>query len=388
MTPQISLAVIDSDDRARNDAMAILRSFGDKVGVLAATADLKEGMKIFQAAPPQIVMLQVNEIEQGVKETSFLVSNFPNTTVFVTAADKNPDWILRLIRAGAGEYLTMPVVAKELAEAMQKVSRLHAQKVGQNSIKGAVITVYNPSAGMGTTTIAVNLAATLALQGKQVALIDLNLLSADVATFLDLAPRYTLANVIAKTGQIDASFLKSVIVPHVSGVHVLNGPRDLRDADSILPKLLQEVISVLQTIFDYTIIDTGGQLSGCNQRIFDCSDQILFTTVLNLPALINAKRYLATMNNEGFGPDKVRLVVNRLLAKDDMKIADAEKILNAKTYHTVPNAYAEAKTSINKGEPLVSCYPRSPVTKALEELAGKLILETGVKDRAALQGRI
>ena len=386
MPSSISLVLIETNAKARDDLVNTLKTCEGNVGIVAAADDLHVGMKSLQAGNPQIVILEVKEVAQGVKETAFIVSRFPQTTVIVTAAEKNPDWILRLIRAGAGEYLTKPIVATELVDAVNKVTKLHAQKNVQNNEKGSVIAVYNPSAGMGTTTIAVNLAATLASRGENVALIDLNLFCGDIAAFLDLAPRYTLANVTAKMGQIDASFLRSVIVPHSSGVHVLNGPVDLGDADRIMPELLQEVIAILQASFAYTIIDTGGQLSGCNLATFDCSDRILFTTVLNLPALKNAKRYLAAMDYKGFGADKVKLVINRHIPKDDIKIADAEKVLNAKAYLTVPNAYSDAKTSINKGEPLISCYPRSPVTKAMDELTRQLVLETTTKGKPALQG--
>lgn len=374
MMPQMSLVLIDSDSRARNDAMTMLKSFGGHAEMLAA-ADLQEGIKNIQTSNPQIVILGVKEIEQGVKETAFLVGKFPQTTLFVTAAEKNPDWILRLVRAGAGEYLTRPVDTQELSEAIQKVARLHTQRNGLISKRGAVIAVYNPSAGMGTTTIAVNLAATLVKQGKQVALIDLNLFSGDVTAFLDLTPRYTLSSLVAKKGQIDASLLKSVIIQHGSGVQVLNGPRDLVEADRISPELLQEVIAVLQSVFDFTIIDSGGPLFGCNLATFHCSDRVLFTTLLNLPALNNAKRYFAAMDREGLGTDRVKLVVSRHNPKDDIKIADAEKILNTRNYLTVPNAYADASSSINKGMPLVTCYPRSPVTKAVEDLTKQLMQE-------------
>lgn len=372
MTQQITIVLVDSDSRARNETLAIINSFGGHVCILAAGADLQEVSKVIQTANPQIIMLEVKEIEKGIKEITFLVSKFTQSTVFVTAADKNPDWILRLVRAGAGEYLTKPVVTQELAEAIKKVARLHTRKSGQNREKGSVVTVYNPTAGMGTTTIAVNLAAMLAGQGKQAALIDLNLYSGDVAAFLDMAPRYTLSSIIAKKGQIDASLLKSVLVPHASGVHVLNGPWDLMEAGRIPPELLQEVIDVLQSSFEYVVIDCGGQLSGCNLATFDCSDRILFTTILNLPALNNAKRYLAAMDREGLPPDRIKLVINRHSSRDDIKVGDAEKVLNNKAYLTVPNAYADASTSINKGVPLITCYPRSSVTKSMEELAGKL----------------
>ena len=376
MSSQISLVLSESNAIARNDMMNMLKSCDGNVGILAATANLQECMKSLQTCNPHIFILEVKDLEQGVRETSFLASKYPQATVMATAAEKNPDWILRLIRAGAGEYLTKPIVVAELVDAVNKVARLHVQRIGQDSVKGAVISVFNPSGGMGTTTVAVNLAATLAAGGGSVALVDLNLFSGDIAAFLDLAPRYTLGNVISKIGHIDASFLKSVMVKHSSNVHVLNAPLDLGDADRIQPEQIREVIATLRTIFEYTVVDAGGQLFGSNLTTFNLSDQILFTTVLTLPALKNAKRYLTAMDREGLRPDRVKLVLNRHNPKDYIKISDAEKILNMKAYLAIPNVYAEAITSINKGIPLVTCYPRSPVAKAVEDLARQVTQAT------------
>lgn len=375
MQPALSFLIIDSDRHSRNVIEDHLKSFGT-VRVLGSVADFQDGLKIIQNTPPAVVILDVRDLEKGIQQVTCLLARNPGSFVFITASDTHPEWILRLIRAGAGEYLAKPVVAAELTDAVNKIVRLHSQRTGQVAKKGAAIAVYNPSGGMGTTTIAVNLAATLAARGEKTALLDLNLFSGDVAAFLNLAPRYTLSNVTAKTGQLDASFLRSVMIPHSSGVYVLNGPLELGDADRIVPEQLQEVIALLQSLFSYTVIDTGGQFYGCNHTTFNCSDRILYTTVLNLPALKNAKRYFAAMTNEGLGANKVKLVVNRHVPKDEIKITDAEKILATKAYQTVPNAYTDAKTSINKGVPLVSCYPKSPVTKAMYELAGQLVQET------------
>jgi pilus assembly protein CpaE len=136
-------------------------------------------------------------------------------------------------------------------------------------------------------------------------------------------------------------------------------------------------------MFTYTIIDTGGQLFGCNLATFESSDRILFVTLLTLPALKNAKRYLAAMNNEGLGSDKVKLIINRQIPKDDITVADAEKVLNTKALLTVPNTDMDIKTSINKGLPLVTCSPRSPVTKALEDLARRITLDAKGRNTSA-----
>lgn len=385
MTPKLPIILLESDTSTINDIVSVLKTFEGNVGKLTAAANFQEAVKFIQTGEPHIVFLEVMEVEQGVKETTYLVSRYPQTTVIVTAVEKNSDWILRLIRAGAVEYLTKPIIASELVDAIQKVTRLRAQNNEPGINKGTVVSVYNPSGGMGTTTIAVNLAATLAALGEKTVLVDLNLCSGDVTAFLDLTPRYTLSNVTARLGHVDASFLRSVIVSHPCGIHVLCAPVDLGEADQIQPEQLREVIDILKGIFTYIIIDTAGPLFGCNLSTFESSDQILFNTTLNLPALKNAKRYFTAMYNEGLGSDKVRLIINRQTPKDEIKVVDAEKILNTKSYMTVPNAYFDAKTSINKGEPLVTYCPRSPVVKAMDDLARQLILDTPGRNASARQ---
>lgn len=375
MKSQISAILIDSDKKAQDSIEEVLKSFGDGVRLLASASNLQQGINLIRTGPPHIVILDVKEVDQGVKETAFISSRFPQTSVFVTAAGKNPDWILKLIRAGANEYLTKPVVADELLDAIKKVSLLQSQMSGAHRTDGLVISVYNPSGGMGTTTIAVNLATLLALKGKRTALIDLDLCCGDAADFLDISPRYTLGSLAGRKGELDATFLKSVVVSHSTGLDFLNSPQELEEALSVDPELLQEILPLFRTLYDYTIIDASGPLFGCNLAALSASDQILFNTVLTLPALKTSKRYLSAMARGGLGDDRLRLVINRYTAKDDIKVADLEKVLNMKTYHSLPNAYLDAKASINKGVPLVAGLPKSPVRKSLEELLQKLIAE-------------
>ena len=168
MIPTISIVIIESDSSAQNDIAGVLEPFGSQVGVVATAADLQGGMKSLQASTPQIVLLEAKDVEQGVKETSFIVSRWPETKVFALAAEKDPDWILRLVRAGASEYLTKPIVSAELVEAIRKVARNSSVSGLENKKEGTTVAVYNPSGGMGTTTIAVNLAAALAARKEKV----------------------------------------------------------------------------------------------------------------------------------------------------------------------------------------------------------------------------
>ncbi|UFS70010.1 AAA family ATPase [Geomonas sp. RF6] len=375
MNQQLSTVVIDSDARSRNLIVESLKTLEGAVRLVAAAGDLQEGLKGVPPAIPHIIIMEVKDLESGAKEIEFILSRSPQAAVFVSCVEKSTEWILGLIRAGAREYLPRPVSPLELMAAVKKVARLQAVKSGGQAKRGEVISVYNPSGGTGTTTIAVNLAAVLAAQGNSTALVDLNLSSGDISAFLDLSPRYTLASMLPKKGQIDSTFVKSIMTPHSCGVQILDSPFDLGEASQVQPELVKEVLAVLRTIFKYIVIDCGGPLFGCNLAAFESSDEVLFTTVLNLPALRNAKRYLAALDSEGFGADKVKVVINRNNPRDDIRVADAEKVLGRKVYQTLPNCYADVKSSILQGVPLVLCNPKSQLAKALEQFARQLCVQ-------------
>jgi pilus assembly protein CpaE len=368
MPPYLSIAIINSNDASRKALEAVLKQFGESVKIVGSVADFVEGTRLIQTANPMVVILEVYNAATGTEEIKHILSKSPRTSIFVTSTEKSSDLILSTMRAGAVEYLLEPVEATDLAEALQKVGRLWVTKPAESALSGKIISVYNPIGGMGTTTVAVNLAATIAANGGKVALVDLNLYSGDVSSFLDVNPAYTLSSVTSNVARLDASFLMSVMTKHASGVYVLTEPLEVDEALDITPEQIVRVLALLKGVFTHVVIDTGGSIAGCNQTIFESSDYILFNTVLSLPSLKNAKRYLTAMEKKGLRKDKVKLVVNRYLSRADIQIADAEKVLDHKVFIAIPNEYKDVIASINKGTPIVGMAPRSPVSKAIVQL--------------------
>lgn len=387
MTQPISLLLINS--ATRTATTALLAQCRPHLDICASVDSLTAGMTHLKAGrPPHVVLLEVQSIAQGVRDISAILAACPQTMIMVTASEKQPDWILTLIRAGACEYLTTPLDRAELEGALERAARIIEQKQGGVVAGGKVISVYNPSGGVGTTTIAVNLAAVLTARGDKAALIDLNPFSSDVASLLDLTSVYTLSNIAASGSQVDASFLMSILTQHSSGIQVLCGPEEVGTTAEMAPDRIRTLLSLMQSLFSFTLIDVAGTLTDQTHETFESSDMILFPLTLTLPALNNARRYLAALDFRGFGSDRVKVIVNRYLPKDDIKVADAEKILKVKVFHSIPNSFAETDESIYKGIPLVIGYPRSPITKALNELTDMVVTElTGVPTLATAPGQ-
>jgi pilus assembly protein CpaE len=369
MPSQFSIVIIDPDKPSRDAIITTLKPYSGSITLAGSVDNFTDGATAIEKHGPNVVFLGVNDIQKGVKDVQCITLLYPRVSVIACSSEKSSEWILAMMRAGAVEYLLRPIAQEELKQSLQKVGRFLFSTPVVDTPAGKIIAVYNPIGGMGTTTVAVNLAAALATVGTKVALVDLNLDAGDVNTFLNVNPAYTLSSVTTNIERLDANFLMSVMTRHPSGPFVLTEPLEVDEAVSITPEQVQRILEFLKGIFDYVVVDCVGQLAGCNLAIFRNAKLILFTTTLSLPALKNTKRYLAAMAAKGFDSDQVKLVINRHLPKSDIQIKDAERVLNKTVYQAIPNEYADVVDSINKGMPIVKLLPRSTISKAILGLA-------------------
>jgi len=368
MPPHVSLVIIDSDRASRDAIASIVHPFAGTIRIEGSVGDLGEGLKVIHKAAANIVILEVAELNRGIEEIQYLVTNHPQLSVIVSSFEKNPEWILKLMRAGAVEYLLRPINQDELIQALTKVGRFWFAKPPAENKQGNIVAVYYPTGGVGVTTVAVNLAAGLAAGSDKVALVDLNLLTGDISTFLDVNPSYTLSSVTNNIARLDANFLMGVMTRHSSGPYVLTEPTEVDEAISITPEQVSRLMQFLKGIFEYVVVDCGGQLAGCTMSILENANLVLFTSVLSLPAIKTSKRYLTAMERKGIRKDRLKLIVNRYLPKADIQVRDAERVLGYTVFTALPNDYENVIASINKGVPLVRLLPRAPASRAFASL--------------------
>lgn len=376
MPPHISMVIIDSNRPSREVIASIVRPFADTIRIEGAFETFEEGLQSVQKTSANIVILEVTDLTRGIEQIQYLLSHHNQLSVIVSSEEKDPEWILKLMRAGAVEYLLRPIAQEELIQALTKVGRFWFTKAPTETKQGKIIGVYYPTGGVGVTTVAVNLAASLATEETKVALVDLNLFAGDISTFLDVNPSYTLSSVTNNIARLDANFLMGVMTRHSSGPYVLTEPTEVDEAINITPEQVNRLLQFLRGIFDYVIIDSGGQLAGCTMAILENADLVLFSTVLSLPAIKTSKRYLIAMERKGIRRSRLKLVVNRFMPKADIQIKDAERVLGYTVYTSIPNEYENVIASINKGIPVVKLLPKATVSKAFVTLAELVRKET------------
>ena len=242
---------------------------------------------------------------------------------------------------------------------------------------GKVVTVFSAKGGCGKTTLATNLAASLADSGKgSVALLDLDLAFGDVAIALQLFPTHTIADAVPIGEDLDGPALLSLLTSHRSGLQALVAPMEPSAADLIDTSLVVHIVDLLKEEFDYVIIDTPPALDDNVLAAFDRSDVVALLATLDIPALKNLKLTLETLELIGFPRDRLKIVLNRSDSKVGLALSEVEKTLKAPIVAQIPSS-RDVPASTNRGVAIVSDEPKNPVSLAIRAFIDEYVVTTG-----------
>ena len=253
------------------------------------------------------------------------------------------------------------------------------EAVNEKSFKeGKIITVIGSKGAVGTTTIAVNLAVSLAENKdiQSVALIDMNPLFGDLSLFLENKPKYNWTDLTKNISRLDDTVLKNILSVDISGVSVLPSSNCFSNKNEITPLNIEHLLMVMRRAFDFVIIDGGQPLDDISFKILELSHIILLVSILSNPCLSITNKLLRAMRDLGFPFDeKIKIVINRYLKKSNPSIEDAEVSFEKKIFWTISNDYQTTSMAINEGKSLAQFAPRKAITENFRELAIKLFSE-------------
>lgn len=294
----------------------------------------------------------------------------PTIAVIATAPVAEPELIVRAMRAGVHEFLVYPPKPEELAGAVERLMR----RSRSEAERGELIAVYSGKGGLGTTSIAVNVAQAFGAirPDGRVALLDLVVSGGDIRVFLNIRPTYDLSHLVAKGNQVDAELLNSLLTPCPGGVWVLPTGDHPEDEELFDSAAVGSILNLLRAHFGVTVVDCEHHLSEATLTALDTADRILLVTHLSVPALRSTQRTLAVARRLGYDDSKLCIVVNRFQSGDVLPIADAESLLQCPIYWKLPNDYRLSAASLTKGVPVSVEDPASKLSRSYGELARKL----------------
>ncbi|UCH58548.1 MAG: AAA family ATPase, partial [Anaerolineales bacterium] len=287
--------------------------------------------------------------------------------------------------AGARAFLVQPFTQVNLLSTLRRVRELESrraqvQQVSTTAAQGEAtrplrsLAIFSPRGGVGSSTLATNLAINLYEEtSARVLLMEGKLFFGHLDVLLNIRTRNTVADLLPHANALDESLVRDVVVHHATGIKVLLGPRDLQVAQGIRPDDMYSVFVGLQRMYDHIIIDVGSSLNENSVTLMDASDRVMLVTTPDLAALHDASQFVQISRSLGYPAEKLLVVLNRAGYDGGIRTGDIESALRHELYAQVPEDGPNAIRSMNRGIPLVIRYPRSPVSRAVKSLAKSLL---------------
>lgn len=369
MTQPLTLVVLSTGLDNFKEIRSSLAS-ESRVQLLAGGNDAEqlEG-EILRLKPAAAIITLGTNPENAIRLIQKLHSECPTTAIISAAQNASGDLILQSLRAGAREFLNLPISQTELATVLDRVAEFCAGQVVAPKKKGRMIAVFSSKGGCGTSFVATNLAAANA---ASTVLVDLNLQAGDLPLFLGIDPKYSIADMVENRARLDDALIASFVSPYSSRLSLLAAPKEADAADEIEPEHVFEVLQRLRESYDCVVLDPQHTFDAITLAALDQADEIVLVLTIDIPAIRSTQRALAIFDRLGYPRKKIRIVVNRWSKQIDLDLAQVEKFLGEPIVGFVSSDYQVAVTSINLGTPLVLSEPDSKIALELKRISGGL----------------
>lgn len=320
------------------------------------------------AQGPNLCFLDlISDADRGLALIGELLAVQSNIKILVLLSAKNPDLILRSMRAGAAEFLVRPFLPEAFDSAIDRIASL--ERGGRDGAGlGKVISLIPAKGACGATTIASNLAQHYKRAGfKKILLADLDALTGTLSFLLKLKSSYSFMDALSRSASMDADIWKGIVTT-IGPIDVLLSPEMVNDALHELHDA-SGIVDFARSFYEVVILDTGTAYGDWNLSIARGSDHVLLVSTNELPSLHAAQRTLDYLESSGIELSRIRLVINRYSKEHGLSREVIETALHTEIYHVLPSDYENVQRALIEGKPVQSA---SDFGKSLAQL-GELL---------------
>ncbi len=392
------VAIVDPSESSRESLRSLLLGV-DFIWLEAECARYEYFYDVIQQSMPDLVIVSLDaDRNKALQMIAQLAVEYPQLPILTVSSDHQA--LLESLRNGARYFLTYPLGLEDLLLTLRRaVSESGVHQISSTGMplgpqSSLVVSLLGSRGGVGCTSLAVNLASTLATdRNNHVALIDLDLAlgDADVALEMNDPNNLSIADLARNIERLDMNYLKRTLVEHPeTGVSLLRHPLEMHEISVIHEGHVERILNLLKISYNFMILDLSKCLMPTDLLALRMSDMILLMTQLELSSLRNTVRILHTLSLEDDLGERVRILVNRVGAEhgdEEISLKKAEEVLGKPIFWQIPNDSRPMMGSRVAGQPLLKFDPKCRAQRSIAGLAATLQGKTPVPAEAEKKRR-
>jgi pilus assembly protein CpaE len=383
-----SILLLSADADAAGPTADVLRAGGHQV---TSITDPDEGIR--RAGEFTLIIIDTVEPPRTSADVCAEIRRTPALAavpVLCVSREDDVEDRVRFLEAGADDVIARPFDPRELEARVegllirfQRSHDLAPMTAGASAVAGRrhLIACFSPKGGVGTTTIAVNVAVVLAnLFPNRAAIMDLDLDFGQVATHLNVKPRLTVSDLAGdESSTREPELMRSYAEKTEAGLQVFAAPATPEHGRLITSAQVDQILATAPLAYEVVVIDVGSTLDERALVVLDRADAVIVPLIPEIGALKALHGFLEYVADEGAVPAKSTFVLNHLFARDMLSMKQIEAAIAARVDTELPYDVGLYLKAVNEGIPVVRSAPGSAPARALAHLA---TLTAGIDDVA------
>jgi pilus assembly protein CpaE len=348
-------------------------------GALAAAA-AEHDIVVLDAVPPPRTVADMCRALRG-------NADLAEMPILAIISSDDVEERIKLLEAGADDVMIRPIDERELdarVEALDLRSR-RSKELRPSTLVAAtrrpgrrLIVVYSPKGGVGTTTVAVNLALAIgARMPDAAAVVDLTPMGGHVATHLDIRPKLTISDLLRDgQGEMSPEILRSTyLTRHERGVQVLAGSPTPSTSTLMTGEQASRTLEGLLAAVPNVVADLGSQLDDRVVASMRAADDVVIVVTPDFPTLKATHSFFEYLNENGSQITEPTIVVNEIYALQTLTPGDIENALGRRVAIRIPYDPLLYLRAANQGTPVFAAAPTSQPARRYDQLAAILLGE-------------
>ena len=395
MSQRLLLAIADAELAS---SAAALAQEGEDLQVVDSVADAEEVMRALRRLEIDVVVLHDELGAVPVMELAREIgANFPEVGLVLIAAEDSPDVLRAAMHAGLRDVVTLPLSLEQLEISVRAAAqwsramrdRVTGEESAAGTLGGQLIAVAGAKGGVGTTTVALQLAlaAVRGAPGRPVCLVDFDLQKGDFRAFLDMPYRRSVVDLVEVADELSVRHLQETLYTHKEGFRVLLAPDHGERAEEVVSAAARSVLTAVKARHALTVVDLGANVSEASAIGAEIANRLLVVTTPDVVSLRGVSRLRELWRRLQVREDdeEVLVVLNRASRKLEIQPDLARKVVRgtlAKT--TIPDDPSAFESAVNTGTP--ARMEDQKLRQAFDALADEIDAVPGANEEPEADG--
>lgn len=374
------------ETRAALDAMAGSRQLVRLKAHNIEPGGIESAIKQYlDASAPDVLIVEArgNQEEILADLVRLAAANAETSRVIVIGSVNDVNFYQRLIEEGIAAYLVAPVTPEALLTTLVRMYDNDRQK------RGNLIAVIGASGGVGSSTIAQNIAWLLAEKHQQkTLLVDADVPFGSCLLSLDTTAERDIADAISGD-KVDATYITNILVPITERLELLASPSSLERLYQMSPEKINELIDAIRATSNLSIIDLPHEWNSWTSHILQSAREIIIVTRPDLVSIQNTRnmmKHIASYRND-ISPPHYVINTSGMAKRQEIETKSFVEAIGLEPLTVIQHDPRLFSQSMDEGKPVVVIDENGNAAGQFDEIAKMITSSIGLDPSRAVHSQ-